>query len=150
MIEVKGGRKAQRNLAEDVGYWCWDKMMPRKRNMHIDVTMMKPDGLASGYCTGFIHAGFTDIEIELSKALDDMYSLTLVMCHEMVHAKQIARKEFRQIYHRELWHGEDHTNTRYRKQPWEIEAYSMDKVLAKEFIREYYGITLKKARETRI
>lgn len=150
MIEVKGGRKAQRILAENVGYWCWGKLMPRKRNMHIDVTMMKPDGVASGYCTGFVHAGFTDIEIELSKLLDDVYSLTLVMCHEMVHAKQIARKEFRQIYHREMWGSEDHTKTAYRKQPWEIEAYSLDKVLAKEYIREYTGITLKKARETEI
>jgi hypothetical protein len=59
-----------------------------------------------------------------------LHRLLTVLAHEMVHAKQMIRGEIKQEKYRNgrakfIWHGEE-VRLPYHKQPWELEAYTME------------------------
>lgn len=63
----------------------------------------------------------------------------LALAHEMVHLKQYARGELKDIYRpvrMVKWHGDKflHEQMDYWEQPWEIEAYGREKGLYYKFI----------------
>lgn len=75
-----------------------------------------------------------EFTIRLDKNLEGKDFLT-TLCHEMIHVKQYARNELRQLsrapVHR--WHKEYISDdTEYFDRPWEIEAHDLEEVLAKE------------------
>ena len=49
-----------------------------------------------------------------------------------------------------IWKGDDHTNTAYYRQPWEKEAFALEHKLAKKYIKEELGITLKEAKQIKV
>ena len=59
-----------------------------------------------------------------------------ILAHEMVHVKQWARNELKDLKFKRMWKGEDFTHARYDEQPWEREAKKSEKVLAKKYIRK--------------
>jgi hypothetical protein len=50
----------------------------------------------------------------------------------MVHLKQYARRELRNVNGKTMWKKKDHSNTDYWDAPWEKEAYKLEKKLATE------------------
>lgn len=63
----------------------------------------------------------------------------LALAHEMVHVKQYAKGEMKDIFRparMTKWHGEkyDSDNMDYWEQPWEIEAYGREKGLYFKFM----------------
>ena len=50
-VEVTGGLKEDRELADEIVWWCMDMLMPRHRTLNIDVMLTKTfeDG-AQGFC----------------------------------------------------------------------------------------------------
>ena len=91
IVEVTGGNKTQRQVAENVVYHMIKKLMPRLRNIEIEVKLKKlTDDDAVGYCMMLDNR--RDYLIEVSKDLT-IKDFVMTLCHEMVHVKQYVRKE---------------------------------------------------------
>jgi|TARA_B110000259_G_scaffold185114_1_gene233489 hypothetical protein len=56
------------------------------------------------------------------------------IAHELVHASQFIRGMMNNENY--LWNGIDYQDCAYADQPWEIEAYSMEKVLVDVFWKQ--------------
>ena len=64
--------------------------------------------------------------------------LVTTIAHEMVHIKQYATNQLRQLNRVPYYRYGDKRydlNTEYDKRPWEIEAYELEKDLAKDFLK---------------
>jgi hypothetical protein len=105
---VEGGKKHQKELTEQVVYAVIKKLMPRLKNLEIDI---KLDPRLSEK-TGCVLRDFVT---------------TIV--HEMVHVKQGVRGELRELMGKQYWKGRV-CNKEYMEQPWEKEAYRLQDKLA--------------------
>ena len=125
-VEVTGGNKFQRDIAEKVVHEMISALMPRVRTLEIDVNIKKLTGDAVGWCLmGDTHKEF---EIDVSKDLTLKDFITTI-CHEMVHVKQYYRKET--DGYGKVWKKKSiPENTGYYDLPWEKEAYRMQDKLA--------------------
>ena len=129
-IKVSGGLAKQREIAEDVTAHCIDQLLPRHRTLWIEVefrNLNKDDVL--GYCYQTDHNFYT---LELDK-YQKIYDLLLTTCHEMVHVKQGVRKELTEKHLKQYWKGIQHSDR--RNEPWEKEAWRMQKELAHSYIK---------------
>jgi hypothetical protein len=82
-----------------------------------------------GYCYQADHNYYT---LELDK-FQKVYDLLLTICHEMVHVKQGVRRELTERHLKQYWKGIQHSDR--RNEPWEREAWDMQKKLAHSFIK---------------
>ena len=139
-VEATGGLKKDRELAEDVIWFCMDILMPRMRTLCIDLEFTKT--LEDG-AMGFTHMGDDDkdmiiqIDHRLSR-IEGRDKLIETVAHEMVHVWQMAtgrlKDKFRGGY-KQLWKCKDgkyrnYNKTSYDRQPWETQAYSLEGKLA--------------------
>lgn len=128
-INVVGGKSKEREIVTSTVEWCLHKLMPRIRNIEIDVTIKNSD--AYGYCL----MGDTnrEFEMEICKGMS-LYELIGTVVHEMIHVKQYARGELKEIVggvHR--WKGTlVHEDVNYHDAPWEVEAYELEEELTLE------------------
>jgi hypothetical protein len=53
--------------------------------------------------------------------------LIATIVHEMIHVKQYARKELRNVNGRTMWKTKDYSDVNYMDTPWEKEAYKLEK-----------------------
>ena len=148
-LEVKGGCKRDRALAEDVVWFCLERLLPRHRALDITVTLKKTfeDG-AWGLCYGGEDDRdlYIDVDHRLYRELgwEDFVD---TICHEMVHVKQSVRgelKEYFRPHYKRVWmcrdgKYRDYDNIPYERQPWEVEAHRMAPVLGLEYKMEVNG-----------
>ena len=139
-IEATGGLKKDRELAEDVMWVCMDILMPRMRTLCIDLEFTKT--LEDG-AMGFTHMGDDDKDIIIQidhrlSRIEGRDQLIETVAHEMVHVWQMAtgrlKDKFRGGY-KQLWKCKDgkyrnYRNTAYDRQPWETQAYDLERKLA--------------------
>lgn len=135
-LSIKGGTKRQRALVEDVAVWSAYKLMGRlAHNIDVDIILKKQDD-ADGWCEWMDkNICPREFEIRIRKTLADS-EIILTVVHEMVHVKQMARGELKEVYrggHRQVWKGKN-VDKNYKDQPWEKEAYNLQTQLAKEYI----------------
>ena len=139
LIGVTGGTKKQRQLANEVAEFCIEKLMPRHRTLDITIELNRcADTGALGYCCVGDHNREYVIEIDNRIYKNDIEEFITTLCHEMVHVMQTAKGVMRELSRprmRMMWKGIDHTDTPYSRQPWERQAFRMQKKLANEFIR---------------
>ena len=139
LIDVTGGTKKQRQLAYEVAEFCIEKLMPRHRTLDITIELNRcADTGAMGYCCVGDHNREYVIEIDNRIYKHDIKEFITTLCHEMVHVMQTAKGVMRELSRprmRMMWKGIDHTDTPYSRQPWERQAFRMQKKLANEFIR---------------
>lgn len=91
------------------------------------------DGQALGFCWG----DPDEVTIEISRKhfnrklsfLEMMKSLT----HEMVHARQIFRKQLINNGVHRFWNGQSACHYTYEDSPWEKEAYELEEKLFNEW-----------------
>ena len=143
-ISIEGGTAKQRDLGEDALRHFVKVLMPRKRSLNIDLqikNLIKDD--VAGLCE---YVGTNEFLIE-SHHRGTLYDYISYLAHESVHVKQYATGELKTKGFKEFWKGEDHTDTSYRKQPWEVEAWGRQHDLAKDYIKNKMGLTLKVAKE---
>lgn len=133
-IQAFGSIKSKRKLAEDVAYFCVQEMMPRMETLDVSIHLdFLPE--ADGYCLAVTEREF-NIEIDKRLSEDDFIS---AVCHEMVHVKQFARGETKDVnLFTKRWKGEEYlsaysTVDEYMNLPWEKEAYELQEVLLKKF-----------------
>ena len=139
-IEVTGGIKRNRELAEEIVWWCMDTLMPRHRVLDINVEFTKTmENGAYGYC----YRGDDDREyfIEIDHRLHKKVSLEEyieTIIHEMVHVWQGATGRMKDGFkggYKQLWKCKDgkyrnYNKTAYDRQPWETQAYALEGKLA--------------------
>ena len=119
-------RKEVVYLSEFVG----KLLMPRLyKKIEVDVIFSDLSGTAYGYCHLFEDDPPRYFEIELQDGLTRRHHISL-MCHELVHVKQYARKELKHLSraNAESFRGIKYcpTKTDYWDQPWEIEAFGRE------------------------
>lgn len=127
IVETTGGNRTQRQIAENVVHYMIKYLMPRLRNIEVEVKFSKLTGDAVGYCCMLDNN--REFEIEVSKDLT-VKELVMTVCHEMVHVKQYVRNEMKegQMVWKKKAVPED---TAYYDLPWEKEAYRLQAKLAK-------------------
>lgn len=126
IVEVKGGKGYQRDIAHKTVAYCIKQLLPRHRTLDIEVKLVTIKSDATGYAmVGDTNRQF-EIEIDKNQTIKEFVT---TICHEMVHVKQYARKEIDGIHQR--WKGVDlPKGTKYYDYPWEIEAYDLQEDLA--------------------
>lgn len=139
-VEATGGLKKDRELAEDVMWFCMDILMPRMRTLCVDLEFTKT--LEDG-AMGFAYMGEDDKDIIIQidhrlSRIEGRDKLIETVAHEMVHVWQMAtgrlKDKFRGGY-KQLWKCKDgkyrnYRNTAYDRQPWETQAYALERKLA--------------------
>ncbi len=128
LVEVTGGKKYQRDIAQKVVYQMIEVMMPRMRTLEIEVKIRKISGDAIGYCMQEDTNRKFTIDIQKDLSLRDFVT---TVCHEMVHVKQYARNEM-SAYGRKWKKKKVSIDTEYFELPWEKEAYRLQDKLAQE------------------
>jgi len=79
-----------------------------------------------------------EFTISLSrKILNDEDEFLLSLAHEMVHIKQMARGELKELFrggYRRVWNKKNYGSEYRLDNPWEVEAYSLQSTLVEEFL----------------
>mgnify|MGYP001351052573 FL=1 len=128
LVEVTGGKKYQRDIAQKVVYAMIDTLMPRMRKLDIEVKIRKISGDAVGYCMQEDTNRMFTIDVQKDLSLRDFIT---TICHEMVHVKQYARNEM-DCYGRKWKTKVISDKVGYYDLPWEKEAYRLQDKLAQE------------------
>ena len=123
--------REQKRLTQSVIHFCIRKLMPRMKTLEIDVLFdTLEDSNIYGDCTNY-SAREMDIRVQDTLTNEELIS---TLCHEMVHVKQIARKEYDSD--RVIWKGRRvRSDCDYENLPWEKEAFKLEKTLTKEFLK---------------
>jgi len=121
MITVTGGSARQRMYVESMVEFVWKTLMPRKKNLNIEVKLKDLKGDAYGYC---LAETYNDFELEIHSKMR-LRRLLETVAHEMVHVKQYARKELKNDHE---WLGKTYNPEKvsYWDLPWEIEAHGRE------------------------
>ena len=132
-IEITGGTKSQRAIADKVVSWYLKRVLPRVRTLDITVRLtncLKNEG-AYGYCLELDSHKEFDIEIDKTLRLFDFVS---TLCHEMTHLKQYYRKEMVALDGGRIrWKKKVYnSNFKYENKPWEKEAFKVEAQLARD------------------
>ena len=144
-VDASGGIEKDRNLAEEVMWFCIETLMPRMKNLMVECELKKIEDGVLGYAWSVEDNKDCLIQIDSRLSRDagrDKFIETV--CHEMVHVWQMATNRTKETYrdgHKQLWKCKDgkyrnYGKTAYERQPWETEAYAMEGPLAKLF-KEY-------------
>ena len=142
-IEAIGGLKKERELAEDVMWFCMETLMPRMKTLEIELefTKTKEDG-ALGFC--YLGDDDKEVIIKIDSRIgrtEGRDELIVTIAHEMVHAWQMATGRLKDTIrggYKQLWKCTDgkyrnYNKTSYDRQPWETEAYAMQDKLAEMY-----------------
>tara|TARA_R110002073_G_scaffold233940_1_gene395192 strand:- start:454 stop:912 length:459 start_codon:yes stop_codon:yes gene_type:complete len=144
-IETTGGLKKERELAEDVIWFCLETLMPRMRKLSIELEFTKTMN-EGAYGYAYMGDDKKDLVIQIDHKLgriEGLDKLIETICHEMVHIWQFATGRLKDNFqgeYKQLWKCKDgkyrnYTKTSYDRQPWETEAYALEGKLA-EFYKK--------------
>ena len=131
VVETEGGTEHEHMMAEKVVGWCIRKMMPRMKTLWITVEFEDIDGY--GHCLE--EDSNRDFTVTIRRGLNTR-DLATTLIHEMIHVKQYARKELRNVNGVTLWKSQEHAKVKYDEAPWEIEAYALEEMYTELFFLE--------------
>lgn len=138
-LEIKGGDAKLKELSEQVVEFAVLALKLDRFNLEINLKLKNLKGV-EGWCiwedTNIRPREFT---IEVRKNQTKANFITTIL-HEMVHVKQYVRNEMQERFqgeHRVLWKGKNFSDKDYLDQPWEKEAYKLQEVLYKKYLKEY-------------
>ena len=123
-------------MAFDAVNFAIKKLMPRKKNLTVEITINDIPGDADAYhCC--IDKGEHEIEVQSGLIEEDF--MTAVF-HEMVHVRQHERGLLKDHGIRKAWKGEEYigiydTTETYMNLPWEEEAYRLQEELYNKWIQ---------------
>lgn len=140
-ISITGGTKKQKQLVKEVAQWAANEVLGKRLANVIDIDFeIKKKLDADGWCE-WLDDNLRPREFKIQvRAEQSMSDMVVTICHEMVHVRQMARSELKEIYrggHYQVWKGKKlPIDTKYEDQPWEKEAYKMQTRLAKKCVTE--------------
>jgi len=135
LVSAWGSTHFKRTTAEMVVNFCIERLMPRMKTLDICVQLSNDMDHADGYCLAVDNREFV-IEIDSRLKGDDFIT---ALTHEMVHVKQYARGETKDVNtFTKSWKGDEYismysTVDEYMSLPWEAEAYQLQEVLCNEY-----------------
>lgn len=132
LIEVTGGKKSQREVAHKVVAFMIKKLMPRLKTLEITIELKTIPQRDKAWGLVEIQDNNREFIIELEKKLC-LYDFVTSLIHEMIHVKQYVRNELKDEGLTVFWKGEDCSKIAYSKQPWEVEAYTLQGRYSIEF-----------------
>lgn len=101
LIQIKGGKKFERDIADKTISWCIKRLgLSKMHTLKIDVIIKPILKDCFGYCEKIDDNRSFKIVVENNQTLRD-FVMTIV--HEMVHVKQYARKEWLMDGEPESW-----------------------------------------------
>jgi len=136
VLSIEGGTNKEREMAYEAVNFALKTLMPRKRNIEIEVTITDIPGDADAYhCC--IDKGEHELEIQTGLIEEDF--MTAVF-HEMVHVRQHERGLLKDNGIRKAWKGEEYigiydTVDTYMNLPWEEEAYRLQEEIYTKWIQ---------------
>lgn len=129
-IQVIGRNCATKALLENASKFLVRELKLEKSKFTLLITtergMAKQDG-----CRGVVHKiGPKCLAMVIDSSLD-LERFVTTFCHEMVHVKQYAKGQVKSSKSAKThyWMGKN-VRKGYYEQPWEIEAYSKERLLA--------------------
>jgi hypothetical protein len=139
-LEIEGGNKLQRELANDAILFFESQHLKRYRTLFIEIIIRKFDkdeehllGQCECVDTSSKPRDFT-IELNSAASISDFIK---TIFHEMVHLKQYAAGHLKDYIRgglKTFWKKEDFTESEYENSPWEIEAYTLQEELYDKFM----------------
>ena len=135
-LSIQGGSGKEQDMAYQAVNFALKQLMPRKRNIDIDITITDIPGDADAYhCC--IDKGEHELEIQTGLIEEDF--MTAVF-HEMVHVRQHERGLLKDHGVRKAWKGEEYvgiydTTETYMNLPWEEEAYRLQEEIYTKWIQ---------------
>lgn len=135
LVTAWEGTHFQRTTAEMVVRFCIQRLMPRMKSLDICIQLSDDMDGADGYCLAVDNREFV-IEIDSRLKGDDFIT---AITHEMVHVKQHARGELKDLtLATKMWKKQEYislysTVDQYIELPWEAEAYALQEVLCDEY-----------------
>ena len=151
IITIEGYRSHNLKLFRSLGCaakFYGDKLLGKRmsRNILLEIKLTK-DLKQKEQAYGFCHITDDDLNrpreflIELDTSMKNSFRQILIwLAHEMVHIKQFVRKELWDYENGQVqWKSRTYSRAPYDDQPWEREAYRLEKSLYNEFKEWYYG-----------
>ena len=135
-LSIQGGSGKEQDMAYQAVNFALKQLMPRKRNIDIEVTITDIPGDADAYhCC--IDKGEHELEIQTGLIEEDFMTAVL---HEMVHVRQYERGLLKDHGVRKAWKGEEYvgiydTTETYMNLPWEEEAYRLQEEIYTKWIQ---------------
>ena len=128
--------KGTRAFVESVVSFFVQELKLQKSKYHLEVFTKR--GMADGEgCRGTVTKIGPNFLVMFLDSKLDVERLVLTIAHEMVHVKQYARGQIKDITGRKqtrYWMGKK-VNKTYFNQPWELEAFSKERVLANKIFQ---------------
>jgi len=133
---VSGGTKKQRQIVSDAFDFAMRELMPRKKNLDVEISLRKFDEDADGWHL-LIEKGEHEVDLKKDLSTDD---LVTALFHEMVHVRQYERGQLKDNGIVKSWEGEEYiyvfsTVDEYMQFPWEEEAYRLQEELWNKWIQ---------------
>jgi len=113
------------------------ELFPRTKDVIVEFTIIKNLNEHEGVYGDVFESDYRWYDIRLDAELDDI-DLICTVIHEMVHVKQYAKKEMKQLdgfktrYNRKVYDKD----INYEDRPWEQEAIDLENLLYLEFVAE--------------
>lgn len=134
-VEIFGATKKKRELAEKIVTFAKSKLFPRHTRCLLEVELVNNLTMKEGVAGEAWDNGDREFYVRVDSALEREDFITTLL-HEMVHVKQYVKGELKDMSgFRILWKKEEfHSQMEYHDRPWEIEAYTLEKELDKQFL----------------
>ncbi len=138
IIDVEGGRKAQKAFVKDAGLFYIKRLMPRIKNLTITVKLIRGLTDKDGVCGDCIWEDRNHKPREFTIRIDSKENKEFILdtlAHEMIHVKQYARGELVDLVRKPKmsrfkgklisWESKD--------EPWEKEPWEKSKALYEDY-----------------
>ena len=135
-ISLTGGTDEERFIARRAVEFAVEELMPRKKNLSIDLAFTDLEGDVDGFHM-FVDKGEHEIEIQQGLIEEDFVT---AIFHELVHVRQHERGQLKDKGIIKSWKGEEHvtvfsTTDEYMALPWEAEAYKLQEEMYTKWIQ---------------
>ena len=122
-LEIEGRVKNKAAVHEYVDRLIHKLELGRRYASELSIKFVTEcDDGVEGLCSG--GPRWADIEIARSCSghKQKFFEMMITLAHEMIHVKQYMKGEMSDDPNA-IWHGRNHNQTPYTKQPWEVEAH---------------------------
>jgi hypothetical protein len=129
--------KSKRDLITRAAEFTKRELFPRTKDVIVEFTMVKDLNEQEGVFGDVFESDDRWYDIRLDEDMDDIELVSTVI-HEMVHVKQYAKNEMKQLkgfktrFNRKVYDKD----TSYEDRPWEQEATDLENLLYLEFVAD--------------
>lgn len=133
-LHVSGSGSRKRKLAYQVAEFVKSQIFPRTQGVMLEIQLISKLSEKEGVLGDCMDEDDREYTVRIDSSLD-RETFIKTLCHELVHVKQYAKNELRQItFKTHKWHRKTLVgDLEYHERPWEIEAFSMEDELAEKF-----------------